>query len=68
MKAKDDDLRPEYPADLIKQGVRGKFTKRYRDGTNVAIIEPDLREHFPDSEAVNRALRDYLAQKHRTAT
>ena len=68
MKAKDDDLRPEYPADLIKQGVRGKFTKRYRDGTNVVIIEPDLREHFPDSEAVNRALRDYLAQKQRTAT
>jgi hypothetical protein len=66
MKAKE--LRQEYPADLIKQGVRGKFTKRYRQGTNVVIIEPDLHEHFPDSEAVNRALRDYLAQKQRTAT
>jgi len=33
MKAKDDDLRPEYPAELIKKGVRGKYAKRYREGT-----------------------------------
>ena len=63
MKAKSDDLRPEYPADLIKQGVRGKYTKRYREGTNVAIIEPDLHEHFPDSDAVNRALRELLRRR-----
>jgi hypothetical protein len=58
-----DDLRAEYPADLIRSGERGKYTKAYREGTNVVLIEPDLHELFPDSEAVNRALRDYIATK-----
>jgi len=68
MKAKDDDLRAEYSADLIKKGVRGKYAKRYREGTNIVLIEPDLHELFPDSEAVNRALREYVAQKRGAAT
>ena len=68
MKAKDDDLRPEYPAELIKKGVRGKYAKRYREGTNIVLIDPDLHERFPDSEAVNRALREYVAQKDRATT
>lgn len=63
MKAKDDDLRPEYPAELIKKGVRGKYVKRYRESSNVVRIDDDLHEIFPNAEAVNRALRDYLAQK-----
>jgi hypothetical protein len=68
MKAKDDDLRPEYPAELIKKGVRGKYAKRYREGTNIVLIDPDLHERFPDSEAVNRALREYVAQKDRATS
>jgi len=68
MKAKDDDLRPEYPAELIKKGVRGKYAKRYREGANIVLIDPDLHERFPDSEAVNRALREYVAQKDRATT
>lgn len=68
MKAKDNDLRPEYPAELIKKGVRGKYAKRYREATNIVLIDPDLHELFPDSEAVNRALREYVAQKQRAAT
>ncbi len=62
-----DTLRDEYPEELIRSGQRGKYTDAYRKGTNVVLIEPDLHEQFPDSEAVNRALRDYLASK-RTAT
>ena len=31
MSNKDDDLRPEYPEDLIKSGARGKYAKRYRE-------------------------------------
>lgn len=54
-------MRDEYPADLIKSGVRGKHAERYRAGSNVVFIDPDLHAIFPDSEAVNRALRDYLA-------
>jgi len=69
MSSKKDELRPEYPADLIKSGVRGKYAKRYRaEGTNLVLIDPDLRELFPDSASVNKALRDYAAQRKRSAT
>lgn len=62
-----DSLRDEYPEDLIRSGVRGKYTRAYREGTNIVLIDPDLHKLFPDSEAVNRALREYVATK-RTAT
>ena len=38
----NDTLRPEYPEDLIKSGVRGKYAKQYHEGTNVVLIDPDL--------------------------
>ncbi|MDB9527575.1 hypothetical protein PN498_16375 [Oscillatoria sp. CS-180] len=56
-------MRSEYPANLIKSGVRGKYVSRYREGTNVVVIDPDLHKIFPDSESVNRALRQY-AEEH----
>ena len=62
-----DTLREEYPEELIKSGERGKYAQRYREGTNVVLIDPDLHKLFPDSEAVNRALREYLSSK-RTGT
>lgn len=56
-----DTLRSEYPAELIKSGERGKFAERYREvGTNLVFIEPDLFKFFPNSEAVNQALRKYV--------
>ena len=58
-----DTLRREYGADLIRSGIRGKYAERYREGTNIVIIDSDLRKEFPDSQAVNDALRDYLNQK-----
>ena len=67
MSSDDDTLSDEYPENLIKSGVRGKYTTSYRQGTNVVLIEPDLHKLFPDSEAVNRALREYVSAK-RTAT
>ena len=62
-----DTLREEYPEELIKSGIRGKYTKSYREGTNIVLIDPDLHKLFPDSEAVNRALREYVSTK-RTVT
>ena len=59
----ENTLRPEYPADLIKSGVRGKYAKSYREGTNIVLVEPDLHKIFPDSESVNRALRKF-AEEH----
>ena len=61
-----DTLREEYPEELIKSGVRGKYTKRYREGTNIVLIDPDLHKIFPDSDAVNRALREYISTKRTT--
>jgi len=52
-----DDLRPEYDLTRLKGGVRGKYYKQAIAGTNLVLIEPDLARAFPDSHAVNRALR-----------
>ncbi len=65
MNSENDELRPEYPKELIKSGVRGKYAKRYREDSNVVLIEPDLHKLFPDSASVNRALREYLAHNQR---
>jgi hypothetical protein len=67
MKRDKDTMRDEYRENLIKSGVRGKYAKRYREGTNVVLIDPGLHKLFPNSEAVNRALREYVSKK-RTAT
>lgn len=59
----EDTLRDEYPAELIQSGKRGKYAKEYAKGTNVVLIEADLHEIFPDSKAVNKALREYANYK-----
>ena len=51
---KDKYMLEEY--DFTK-GVRGKYAKRYAEGTNVVVIEPDIANIFPDHDSVNRALR-----------
>jgi hypothetical protein len=53
----EDDLRPEYNAALLRNGVRGKFVERYRAGTNLVLLAPDVAAAFPTAEAVNDALR-----------
>ena len=56
----DDDLRPEYDLDFSK-GERGKYYKRLlKEGSNVVVLDPDVLEAFPDSTAVNTALRSLL--------
>jgi len=44
----------------FSNGVRGKYAKRYAEGTNVVLLEPDIAEEFPTSESVNEALRSFL--------
>lgn len=56
-KADDEELRPEYDLTKLKGGVRGKYWERYRAGTNLALLAPDVRAAFPTDEAVNDALR-----------
>jgi hypothetical protein len=54
-----DELRPEYDftADDLRRGVRGKYAGRYAAGTNLVPLDADVAEVFPDTEAVNDALR-----------
>lgn len=51
---KDPDMLEEYD---FSKGVRGKYAKRYAEGTNVIVIEPDVAKYFPDHDSVNQALR-----------
>jgi hypothetical protein len=54
----EDELRPEYDlAELLKGGVRGKYVSRYRAGSNVVVLSPDVAQAFPTEESVNEALR-----------
>jgi hypothetical protein len=59
----DDDLRPEYDFSQMKGGVRGKYAERYRGGTNLVLLDPDVAAAFPDAKAVNDALRLLLEEK-----
>jgi hypothetical protein len=46
---KTDELRPEYDLrHLLKGGVRGKYAKRYQAGTNLVLLDPEVRKAFRD--------------------
>jgi hypothetical protein len=54
----NDELRPEYDlGQLLRGGVRGKYAKRYHAGTNLVLLDPDVRKAFRSQRAVNDALR-----------
>jgi hypothetical protein len=55
-----DELRREYDFVTFKGGVRGKHTERYKAGTNLVLLSPDVAEHFPDDKSVNTALRELI--------
>lgn len=57
---RDDDMLPEYD---FSKGVRGKYAKRYAEGTNLVLLAPDVAAAFPNSDAVNDALRAILKRK-----
>ncbi len=62
----NDDLAPR-PLDL-STAVRGKYYDRMQAGTNIILLAPDLLDTFPDSEAVNEALRSLKKIAARTST
>ena len=55
-----DDLRPEYDLSKLKGGVRGKYAKRFKKGTNLVLLSPDVAKYFPDEQSVNDALRSLV--------
>lgn len=52
--SKKTTMRREYD---FSSGVRGKYSKRFAQGSNVVVLEPDVAKFFHDSETVNRSLR-----------
>lgn len=56
----EDDLRPEYDLSKLKGKVRGKYAKRFQQGTNVILLSPDVARYFPDERSVNSVLRSLV--------
>ncbi len=50
----DPDMLEEYD---FSDGIRGKYASKYKEGTNIIMLDPELIEYFPDSNSVNEALR-----------
>ena len=59
-KRSGDEMRAEYD---FSGGVRGKYAARYREGSNVVVLAPDVAEEFPTARAVNEALRAVLKRR-----
>jgi septum formation inhibitor-activating ATPase MinD len=60
-KAEQDTLRSEYQRSDFPAGlVRGKYAARAKASSNIAVLEPELVSAFPNSAAVNDALRAIL--------
>ena len=53
-KKKKLEMQPEYD---FSGGVLGKYGRRYAQGTNVVVLDPDVVRMFPNAEAVNSSLR-----------
>ena len=47
-------MQPEYD---FSSAARGKYARRYTQGTNVVVLEPDVAKAFPNAETVNSSLR-----------
>ena len=56
-----DEMRPEYDFASMRGGVRGKYVRRARGGTNIVLIEPEVADAFPTEKAVNEALKGVLS-------
>ena len=62
-KAKDE-MRSECQRENLGTLTRGKYAARYAKATNVVVIDKALFKAFPNTEAVNDALRSLLTVGH----
>ena len=63
LKVSEPDMRPEYD---FSGAVRGKYHKRYLEGTNVVVLDPDVAKRFRNSASVNKVLRTFLKNSKRS--
>lgn len=52
-----NEMRDDYD---FSQGERGKYVKRYSEGTNVVVLDPDVAKVFPNAKKVNSSLRKLI--------
>ncbi len=64
---KADELRKEYRREDLQRGVRGKYYREYRKGTNLVLLRPEVAQAFPIAEAVNDARQSLLELAARSA-
>ena len=57
-KASNSDMRDEYD---FSKGVRGKYAERFKGGTNLVLLDPDVAKAFPNAKSVNDALRRLIS-------
>ena len=62
---RNNGMRPEYDLSKLAGGVRAKYLSRYRAGTNLVLLSPDVAAHFPNEKAVNAALRTLIQEAKR---
>lgn len=53
-------MRKEYKREDLGKGIRGKYFKEYKNGTNLVLLSPDVAAVFPDDDSVNDALRSLM--------
>jgi len=56
-----DTMREEYD---FTGGIRGKYAKRFSEGSNIIVLDPDVATLFPDSKTVNEVLRSIAKIAH----
>jgi hypothetical protein len=56
----DFEMRDHYD---FSQGVRNKYADRFKEGSKLVVLDPDVAAEFPDADSVNKALRVVLERK-----
>ena len=51
---KNEEMIEEYD---FSQGEKGRYFARYKEGSNVVVLDPDVAEVFRDQRFVNESLR-----------
>jgi hypothetical protein len=57
----NDWSRPEYKRGDLGELVRGKYSKRIRESTNIVVLDPKVAKVFPNDKAVNKAVRGLIS-------
>ena len=53
-------MRSEYVREDLGKGIRGKYYRQYREGTNLALLDDDVAAVFPTEDSVNKTLRSLI--------